>query len=125
MLRAFSWWIRARTIPITAHLATPIAAGHGDNGSGDDIGRQPVFDLGDQILEAQFAFLKPLQGQLIPGAAFDQRMRVQRVRQQHNRFRAALKTLRSARTFRMAAVVKDASATEASAEEEDGKEGIN
>ena len=49
--------------------------------------------------------------------AFDQRMRVQRVRKLRNIFRAALKTLRSARTFRMrsarmAAVVKEASDTD-------------
>jgi len=58
--RAFSWWIRARTIPIPAHVATMIAAGNRDQGLGDDVGGQAVFDLGDEILEPQFALFQPL-----------------------------------------------------------------
>lgn len=51
---------RARTIPVRACRAM-----RAEDVSGDDIGGQAVFDLGNQILQPQFAFFQPLQGQLI------------------------------------------------------------
>jgi len=42
--------------------------------SGGNIGGQPVFDLGNQVFQAQLAFFQPLQRQLIPGAFVDQRL---------------------------------------------------
>ena len=36
--------------------------------SGGNIGGQPVFDLGNQVFQAQLAFFQPLQRQLIARA---------------------------------------------------------
>jgi len=42
--------------------------------SGGNIGGQPVFDLGNQVFQAQLAFFQPLQRQLIARPLVDQRL---------------------------------------------------
>ena len=43
------------------------------NVSGGDVRRQAVFDLGDQVFEAQFSLFQPLQRQLVCRVPFGQR----------------------------------------------------